>query len=105
MRLILATIALLVLSGCAAGTLVNVITAPVRVAGKAVDLATTSQSEADEKRGRQLREREARYGELSRSYARENARCAKGKDDACDKAAEIHRKMDALRDTLPAEPD
>ena len=41
----------LALGGCVARTAVNVATAPVRVAGKAVDLATTSQSERDEKRG------------------------------------------------------
>src|SRR5688572_24932929 len=46
------------LSGCVASTLANVVTAPVKVASSAVDLATTSQSEADEKRGRELRKRE-----------------------------------------------
>jgi hypothetical protein len=35
------------LSGCIARTVVGVVTAPVRVAGKAVDLTTTSQSEAE----------------------------------------------------------
>ena len=39
------------LSGCI-GTLVDVATAPVKVVSKGVDLATTSQSERDEKRGR-----------------------------------------------------
>ncbi len=66
MRLVLAPLALLALNGCIAKTLVDVATAPVRVAGKAVDLATTSQSEADERRGRELRESEERYGKLDR---------------------------------------
>ena len=53
------------LSGCL-GTVADVVTAPVKVAGKAVDLATTSQSEADEKRGREIRRREERLGKLER---------------------------------------
>ena len=35
---------------------------------KAVDLATTSQSEADEKRGREMRQREERLGKLQREF-------------------------------------
>lgn len=54
----------LLLPGCIARTALDVATAPVKVAGKAVDLATTSQSEADEKRGRELRKREERLGKL-----------------------------------------
>ncbi len=46
------------LSGCVASALINVATAPVKVASKAVDLATTSQSEADQTRGRNLRKLE-----------------------------------------------
>ena len=46
------------LSGCLAKTALDVATAPVRVASKAVDMATTSQSEADEKRGRELRKQD-----------------------------------------------
>ena len=36
------------LPGCLAKTVVDVATAPVKVVSKGVDLATTSQSEADE---------------------------------------------------------
>ena len=47
------------LSGCVVGTVaktaVDVVTLPVKVASAGVDAATTSQSEADEKRGRELR--------------------------------------------------
>lgn len=55
---------LLVLNGCVAATIagaaVDVVTLPVKVAAAGVDAVTTSQSEADEKRGREMRKAEAR---------------------------------------------
>ena len=85
------------LSGCIAKTALDVVTAPVRVAGKAVDLATTSQSEADEKRGRDLRHEEERLGKLERRY-REAARdCADGDRDACETRDAAAAEMDRLR--------
>ena len=49
-----------ILSGCVVGTVaktaVDVVTLPVKVASAGVDAATTSQSVADEKRGRQARQ-------------------------------------------------
>jgi hypothetical protein len=95
----------LALSGCIVGTAVDVVTAPVRVASGAVDLATTSQSEADEKRGRQLREREERYGELERKLIREDRRCNEGNAGACERRAALISEMDELRPTLPAQAD
>ena len=83
---ILAGLSLLVLQGCIARTVVSIATAPVRVAGKAVDLATTSQSEADEKRGRELRRSEERLGRLERSYRQHERECAEGNDAACNRA-------------------
>ena len=59
-----APLAALMLSGCLAKTVVDVATLPVKAASKAVDLATTSQSEADEKRGREIRRREERLAKL-----------------------------------------
>ncbi|UVO53931.1 hypothetical protein [Sphingomonas sp. SUN039] len=47
----------LLLGGCVS-TVASVVTAPVRVAAKGVDWATTSQSEADRNRGRKLRKAE-----------------------------------------------
>jgi hypothetical protein len=79
----LALIAAFMLGGCAASRAVSVITAPVRVVSKGVDLATTSQSEADEKRGRELRRREERLGELDRQYRRHSAQCGRGDERAC----------------------
>ena len=49
----------LLLGGCVVGTIastaVDIATLPVKVVSAGVDAATTSQSEADEKRGRALR--------------------------------------------------
>ena len=49
----------LVLSGCivgtVAGTAVDVVTLPVKAVSAGVDAATTSQAEADQKRGREIR--------------------------------------------------
>lgn len=104
-RLILALALSPALSGCVAKTLVNVVTLPVRAASGAVDLATTSQSEADQKRGRQLREREARYGELERKLIREDRRCSEGNSGACERRDAIIAELDELRPALPARAD
>ncbi len=93
------------LSGCGVGTLVNVVTAPVRVTGKAIDLATTSQSEADENRGRKLRKQEEHYGKLERAYHKEAARCAEGREQSCARQRAIMAEMDEIRPQLPAQPD
>jgi hypothetical protein len=96
-------IALPLLGGCVAGTVVDVVTAPVRVAGKAVDLATTSQSEADEKRGRDLRKREERLGKLERSYAKHRRKCEEGDRAACKDARDDYEEIKAILPTLPSE--
>lgn len=90
----------LVLSGCLAKTALDVVTAPVRVASKAVDLATTSQSEADEKRGREARKREERLGKLDRRYQDELKDCEDGDEDACDAAHKTYSEMKALAPLL-----
>lgn len=104
-RVLFALTAPLALSGCIVGTAVDIVTAPVKVASGAVDLATTSQSEADEKRGRQLREREERYGELERKLIREDRKCNEGNAGACEKLDAILAEMDELRPTLPTGAD
>ena len=74
MRILLILFALPLLGGCVVGTVastaVDVVTLPVKAAGKTVDVLTTSQSEADEKRGRQIREREECMGEELRRAER-----------------------------------
>ncbi|MGB7408976.1 MAG: hypothetical protein WA908_10760 [Pontixanthobacter sp.] len=92
------------LGGCLS-TAFDVVTAPVRVASKAVDLATTSQSEADEKRGRDLRKREERVGKLERRYGKERADCADGDRGACDNARETYAELQDLLRTIPLPPD
>lgn len=86
-------------------TVVDVVTLPVRAAGKAVDLATTSQSEADENRGRDLRKREERLGKLERSYAKQRAKCDDGSEKACEQARATYAEMQALLPTIPVEPN
>ncbi len=79
--------AALLLSGCVVGTVaktaVDVATIPVKVVSSGVDAATTSQSEADEKRGRELRKADEARAREARQL---EARCRKGKarpEDLC----------------------
>lgn len=97
-RLTLAALAAsLLLSGCIASTAASIITAPVRVAGKGVDMMTTSQSEADEKRGRNMRKQEERLGKLQRSYDRHNRDCMDGDREACEQARLDYAEIQNLR--------
>jgi hypothetical protein len=68
-----------VLSGCVVGTVaktaVDVASIPVKVASAGVDAATTSQSEADENRGREIRKQEEERGRQLRLL---EERCRKG---------------------------
>ena len=64
----------LALGGCviaAARTAVDIVTLPVKIVAKTVDLATTSQSEADQNRGRALREAEEDFGKRTRAWAKQ----------------------------------
>ena len=85
------------LSGCIARTAVDVVTAPVKVVGGAVDMATTSQSEADRKRGRKMRQREERLGQLGRIYRKELERCREGDAEACRRADAAQAEAQALQ--------
>ncbi|MEO7603215.1 MAG: hypothetical protein ABIS39_08175 [Sphingomicrobium sp.] len=75
------------LTGCVVGTIaetaVDIAVLPVKIAAAGVDAVTTSQSEADEKRGRALRKAdEAR----ARDERKMLDRCRKGRplpDDRC----------------------
>jgi len=68
MRILLLTLLPLTLGGCVASAVADVVTLPVKVVSKGVDLATTSQSEADEKRGRELRKAEEAAGKAQRAW-------------------------------------
>ncbi len=99
------TVASFALSGCLARTAANVVTAPVRVASKAVDVATTSQSEADENRGREIRKREEKLGKLEREYFKQSAQCEDGDRGACEDARETYAEIQKILPTIPAEPE
>lgn len=101
----LALLAALALQGCLAKTAFDVVTAPVKVAGKAVDMATTSQSEADEKRGREIRKREEELAKLERRYRKQREDCDDGSKRACKKARETYDEMQRLMPRVPYEPD
>ena len=92
-------------SGCLAKTALDVATAPVKIASKGVDLVTTSQSEADEKRGREIRRREERLAKLEREYARQMQDCTDGSRRACDEARRTYAEMQQIIPTIPVEPE
>ncbi len=69
-KVLLSAAVLPLLSGCVvetvAKTAVDVVSLPVKVASAGVDAATTSQSERDEKRGREIRKQEEEAGKQAR---------------------------------------
>ena len=102
---LVATFASLSLGGCLASAALDVVTAPVKVASKAVDVATTSQSEADENRGREIRKREEKLGKLERKYEDQLEDCRDGNRRACDDASDTYAEIQLLLPTIPADPD
>jgi len=82
MRIILLAPLGFLLSGCLASTAVDIVTLPVRVVGAGVDAVTTSQAEADQRRGRQLREAEERAGREARRRERERRRQERRAEEA-----------------------
>ena len=71
MRIVIAAALALPLGGCVAQTVVDVVTLPVRAAAAGVDAVTTSQAEADRKRGRQIRRQEECMGKEARRAERQ----------------------------------
>jgi len=96
--------AAIALQGCLAKTAISAVTLPVKVASSAVDAATTSQSEADQKRGREIRQREERLGRLQRDYEKQLEKCQDGDRAACDKARLAYAEMQQLAPAVPVEP-
>jgi hypothetical protein len=70
MRILVALIPLL-LGGCLVRTAADVVTTPVKAVGWTADKLTTSQSEADEKRGRELRKEDERRAKEDRRRQKE----------------------------------
>lgn len=95
----------LTLSGCLVRTASKVVAAPVSLASGAVDKVTTSQSEADQNRGREIRKREEKLGKLEREYRKERNKCDNGNRSSCARAAEINEEIQEILPTIPSEPD
>lgn len=96
---------LLLLPGCIARTAMDIVTAPVKIVSKAADLATTSQSESDEKRGREIRKREERLGKLDRKREKLSEECEDGANTACRDLAEVEAEMRTISPGIPVEAD
>jgi len=83
----------LMLGGCVVDTIaktaVAVVTLPVKVVSAGVDAVTTSQAEADQKRGREIRKQEEEQGRQVR-LAQE--RCRKGKPLPADDCAAVQQR-------------
>jgi len=81
------------LSGCVVGTIastaVDVVTLPVKAVSAGVDAATTSQSEADEKRGREIRKAEEERG---RQLRLAEERCRKGRPLPTDNCPAVQQR-------------
>ena len=97
---LLILLAPMALSGCIASAVGAVVTAPVKIVSKGVDLATTSQSEADENRGRKMRKAEERLGKMQRQRDKALRRCDDGDRSACNDARALQDQIDDERDRV-----
>lgn len=87
MRCLILIPGLLALAACgAAKTAFDVVTLPVKAVSAGVDAVTTSQAEADQKRGRELRKQDEERGRQMRLAAE---RCRKGKPLPADNCAMV----------------
>lgn len=87
-RLLMLAAAGVAAGGCVARAAWNVVTLPVEVAAETVDVLTTSQSEADEKRGRELRKEEERRGREARREAERQEQQRKAAERAARRASD-----------------
>jgi hypothetical protein len=72
MRLLFLPLLALSTAGCIAKTAVDVATLPVRAASRAVDIATVSQAESDQKRGARIRKQEECMGKEERQARKQD---------------------------------
>ena len=81
------------LGGCVVGTVaktaVDVVTLPAKVASAGVDAVTTSQSERDEKLGREMRKQDEERG---RQWRLAYERCRKGRPLPTDDCAAFQQR-------------
>ena len=83
------------LSGCLARVAADIVTAPIKVASKGVDVLTTNQSESDEKRGKQARHSDERIGNLIRERDKQQRRCERDRQgDACDALSQLNADLE-----------
>lgn len=97
MRYLLVLGSAVLLSGCVS-LVKDVVTAPVKIVSKTADVLTTSQSESDEKRGRELRKREEALGKLARQRDKARGKCEDGDEKACAKAAQLNEQIEVEQD-------
>lgn len=74
MRIVLLAVLPFTLGGCLAKTALDVATMPVKAVGWTADKMTTSQREADEKRGREIRRQEEQAAKEERARKKEEER-------------------------------
>jgi hypothetical protein len=74
MRIVLLALLPFTLGGCLAKTALDVATMPVKAVGWTADKMTTSQSEADENRGRELRHADERRAREDRARKKDEER-------------------------------
>ncbi|KQM21841.1 hypothetical protein [Novosphingobium sp. Leaf2] len=98
--MLLAVCVVPLLSGCIS-TAASIVTAPVRVAGKAVDWTTTSQSESDRNLGRRVRKQQAELGRIDRQYQKHLSACRRGDQHACDLARQDYEQIQAISPSVP----
>jgi hypothetical protein len=100
MRYFLPLLAVPLLGGCVS-TATSIIKAPFEVVGKTADVLTTSQSEADEKRGRAMRKQEEELGQLMRKRDKMARKCRDDdedeREDACEKLRDIEEEIEDVR--------
>ena len=86
MRILILALLPTLLGGCVVGTIastaVDIATLPVKAVSAGVDAATTSQSEADQNRGRALRKAEEEAGQRDRDWQRQ-CRKAQNRGEPC----------------------
>jgi len=93
-RVFAVCVVVLMTSGCIARLAADVVTAPIKVVSKTADVLTTSQSEADEKRGRAIRKDEERAGKLARERDKAQRACAKNPEsNACARGDELNDEL------------
>jgi hypothetical protein len=72
MRILVLPALALALPGCIAKTALDVATLPVKVASAGVDAVVTTQAEADQKRGREIRRQEECIGKEERQARKQD---------------------------------